>query len=48
MVCAITSVISFITSYSKRSLSSGLRSRNSAHTGIGSSAVRTLVTATIE
>ena len=48
MVCAITSHISFITSYSKRALTSGWRSRNSTHSGIGSSAVRTLVTATIE
>ena len=48
MVCAITSDISFITSYSKRALSSGCLSRNSTHCGIGSSAVRTLVTATIE
>ena len=48
MVCAITSDISFITSYSKRSLRSAFFSRNSVHSGIGSSAMRTLVTATIE
>ena len=48
IVCAITSDMSFMTSYSKRVLTAGWRFRNSTHWGIGIFAVRTLVTPTIE
>lgn len=48
MVCAITSLISFITSNSKRVFRAGKRSMNSTHSSMPSVAARTGVTARIE
>ena len=48
MVCAITSLISFITSYSKRALTSGMPLEERRPTAASDSlAARTLVTATM-
>jgi hypothetical protein len=48
MVCAITSLMRNMISYSKSSLRSGWRSRKAAHWGSGSFATCAFVTARME